>query len=144
MDIDHSLDKLDAELGPASPVRHHVLRRHGDTLLDIPLAAPDRARTWAATIWPGPHGQWERALWELRQRGYRPTVVHYGDVIEFGADTPTQPIRWYGHLTDITDDTIILTGPYPTPEDAHHHAQDMLRRWQATQLTEHTRRIRPH
>lgn len=142
MSTDHILDRLDADLGPASDLRHHVLRRNGNTLLDIPITAPESGRPWAATLWPNPDGTWQRSLWTARPRGYEPVAVHYGDVIEFGADTTRQEVRWYGHLTDVTDDAIILTGPYPTPEDARLAARDALTHWQASQLQAHQHRRR--
>lgn len=144
MSTDHVLNQLDAELGPASSLRHHVLRRHGDALLDLPLAPSAGSRVWAATLWRSADGTWQRSLWTVGPRGFRPSSVHYGDVIEFGVHNAKEELTvWYGHLTDVTDDAVILTGPYPTPEDARPAAGDALARWQANQLNAHQRRRRP-
>lgn len=126
------LEQLDAELEPASDTRHHVLRRHGNVLLDAPLPPC----TWAATLWIDRDGTWQRALWIARRRGFEPTVVRYGDVIEFGTYTATGPVVWYGHLTDVTDDAVICTGPYPALDDAWRAAQHALDRWTALQHSE--------
>ena len=137
MSTEHILDQLDAELGPAAAVRHHVLRRNGNTLLDIPITAPDGRRPWAATLWPNPDGSWQRSLWTARPRGYQPIAVHYGDVIEFGTGAGPTAAIWYGHLTDTTPDAIIITGLYPTAHDAYQCAQDPLHRWRESRLASH-------
>ena len=50
-----------------------------------------------------------------------------GDVIEFGADTPTRPVRWFGIMDSYERDRwATFQGPYPTPADAWYDAQRLL------------------
>ena len=139
MDERDILDELDRELGPAA-TRHHVLRRHGNTLLDTPITSPEGSRVWAATLTLDHTGHWRRIHWRERARGLEPVIVHYGDVIEFGIGTGPTAAIWYGHLTDTTPDAVIVTGPYPTALDAYRCGQDPLRRWQQFCLASHGER----
>ena len=132
------LDELDRELGPAA-TRHHVLRRHGNILLDTPITSLDGSRVWAATLTIDHTGHWRRSQWRQHARGLEPVIVHYGDVIEFGTGTGPSA-AWYGYLTDTTPDAVIITGPDPTAVDAYRCGQDALRRWQGTRLASHGER----
>ena len=50
-----------------------------------------------------------------------------GDVIEFGADTPARPVRWFGIMDSYElDRWATIQGPYPTPTDAWHDAERLL------------------
>ena len=106
MDQRDILDELDRELGPAA-TRHHVLRRHGNTLLDTPITTTDGTRIWAATLTIDHTGHWHRIHWRQHAHGLEPVIVHYGDVIEFGTGAGPTAAVWYGHLTDTTPDAII-------------------------------------
>jgi len=50
-----------------------------------------------------------------------------GDVIEFGADTPARPVRWFGIMDSYEPDRwATIQGPYPSPTDAWDDAQRLL------------------
>jgi hypothetical protein len=118
----------------------HVLRCGYDTLLDLPLIPAPDAHIWVATIWPDPTQphRWGRLIWPpgAAGRGWHiAQLTHLGDVIEFGADTPTTLDRWYGYTVAADPTSLTLVGPYPTPGDAHEDGWASLTRWQHQQAT---------
>ena len=109
----------------------HRLRAPAGVVIDLPLPAAADAHVWVATIWPDAQaGGWARALWEPERsrRGWRlPMELTAGDVIEFGADTPARPVRWFGIMDSYEPDRwATIQGPYPTPTDAWNDAQRLL------------------
>lgn len=56
-----------------------------------------------------------------------PDQLAAGDVIEFGADDHTGPVRWYGIMDSYEVDTwATVPGPHPHPAAAHDDAQRLL------------------
>lgn len=109
----------------------HRLRAPAAVVIDLPVPVASGAHRWVATIWPDEQtGGWARALWEPEpsRRGWRlPMELAAGDVIEFGADTPARPVRWFGIMDSYEPDRwATIQGPYPTPTDAWHDAQRLL------------------
>jgi hypothetical protein len=110
----------------------HRLRAPDGVVIDLPVPVAVNARVWVATIWPDDRvaGGWARAMWESDPigRGWRlPMQLAAGDVIEFGADTPTRPIRWFGIMDSYEPDRwATIQGPYTTPADAWRDAQRLL------------------
>ena len=109
----------------------HRLRAPAAVVIDLPVLVDSNAHLWVATIWPDEQtGGWARALWqpEPSRRGWHlPMELAAGDVIEFGADTPARPVRWFGIMDSYEPDRwATIQGPYPTPTDAWHDAQRLL------------------
>ncbi len=108
----------------------HRLRAPDAVIVELPVPVDATARVWVATIWPDPRvlGGWGRALWEPAVRGWRlPLQLAAGDVIEFGADTPRRPVRWFGIMDSYDPDRwATFQGPYPHPGEAWADAQRLL------------------
>ena len=108
----------------------HRLRTPAAVVIDLPVPTAVDAHVWVATIWPDAQaGGWARALWEPEsRRGWHlPMELAAGDVIEFGADTPARPVRWFGIMDSYEPDRwATIQGPYPTPTDAWNDAQRLL------------------
>lgn len=111
----------------------HRLRAPNGAIIDLPVAVVPGAQVWVATIWPDPNapGGWGRQLWSLDPltgRGWQlPHQLAAGDIVEFGADTPAQPHRWYGIMDSyIVDEWATIQGPYEHPDVAIDHAQRLL------------------
>lgn len=108
----------------------HRLRAPDGVIVDLPVPVDAMSRVWVATIWPDQRvpGGWDRAVWEAAGRGWRlPHQLAAGDVVEFGADTPSQPVRWFGIMDSYEPDRwATLQGPYPSPLDAWNDAQRLL------------------
>ncbi|MGE0304155.1 MAG: hypothetical protein AB7N61_13200 [Acidimicrobiia bacterium] len=112
----------------------HVLRIAHGSLLDIPLDADPEAQVWIATIWPDQHqpGGWGRLIWDRHPSGRGWTIhplTHLGDIIEFGADQPSVPDRWYGYVLDADATAIQLVGPFTEPTSALEDGRASLTRW---------------
>ena len=109
----------------------HRLRAPNGAIIDQPIPTTGHA-PWVATTWPdaAATGGWARGLWhpDPAGRGWRlPHELTAGDVVEFGADTPTGPVRWYGIMDSYeVDRWATLQGPYPHPAVAHDVAQQLL------------------
>jgi hypothetical protein len=125
--------------GPGEPAYdwnrygRHRLRAPDGAIIDLPLPAGPGHTAWVATTWPDPTvpGGWVRQLWvadPASGRGWRlPHQLAAGDIVEFGADSPTGPIRWYGIMDSYkVDRWATLQGPYPHPAAAHDAAQQLL------------------
>ena len=73
----------------------HRLRAPDAVIVDLPVPVAAARQVWVATVWPDSRvaGGWARLAWEVdqdTQRGWRlPMQLAAGDVLEFGADTPT-------------------------------------------------------
>lgn len=111
----------------------HRFRTTDGAIVDLPVPVAGAAAVWVATMWPDHHapGGWVRHPWPLHPttgRGWLlPRQLAAGDVIEFGADTPHQPVRWYGIMdTYQVDHRATVQGPYPHPAAAHDDAQRLL------------------
>lgn len=110
----------------------HRLRAPIAVVLDLPVPVAPGARPWVATIWPDPHvaGGWARDVWDVDpERGgwALPGVLAAGDVLEFGADSPAEPVRWYGIMDGYQHDAhLTVQGPYPHPATAWDDAQRLL------------------
>lgn len=109
----------------------HRLRAPAAVLVDLPVPAAATARLWVATIWPDPRapGGWARFAWppEHERAGwFLPAQLAAGDVLEFGADTPTAPLRWYGIMDSYQTEWMTVQGPYPDPAGAHLESQRLL------------------
>lgn len=110
----------------------HRLRTPNGAVIDLPVPTALAARVWVATIWPEPHASdsWARQLWvpEPTGRGWvLPLELAGCDVVEFGADTLHQPVRWYGILNSYeVDRWTTVQGPYRHPGDAWTDAQRQL------------------
>ena len=111
----------------------HRLRAADGAIIDLPVPVGAGRHVWVATMWPDPHvdGGWARALWQPHPttgRGWRiPLQLAAGDVLEFGADTPQQPVRWYGIMDSYeVDRWATVQGPYPHPAAAYEEAQRLL------------------
>lgn len=118
----------------------HVLRVAHGSLLDNPLDPDPGSSVWVATIWPERQqpGGWGRLVWSRHRSGRGWTIhplTHLGDVIEFGADTTTAIVRWYGYVQDADADAVSLSvvGPFNTPADARQDAIASLERWRRHQ-----------
>lgn len=121
-----------------------LVARHLDgVVLDFPVAPQPGARRWVATVYPDPaiprggYG-WGRELWAPVGRGFKPSRLLAGDVVEFGADHPVPagrkkttlvPNRWYGFVTAVDDEALVLVGPYPGPRAAHQAAYHAMAGW---------------
>jgi hypothetical protein len=111
----------------------HRLRAPGGAIIDLPVPTGGATAVWVATIWPDHRapGGWARDLWPLDPatgRGWQlPGPLAAGDVIEFGADSPGQPVRWYGIMDSYeVDRWATVQGPYPDAAAAHTEAQRLL------------------
>lgn len=107
----------------------HRLRAPHGLLIDVPHSqAPTAANV--ATIWPDPAvpGGWAAQAWSADSphgRGWLlPTRLALGDVVRFA----TPATGWHGIVAGYDDlaGWLTLQGPYPTPADAHAHAQQLL------------------
>ena len=101
----------------------HVLRVAHGSLVDNPLDADPGSHVWIATIWPDRQqpGGWGRLMWDRHPSGRGWTIhplTHLGDVVEFGADTPAQPDRWYGFTISADATSLTVVGPYAIPIEA--------------------------
>ena len=76
----------------------------------------------------GPRPAWQPHPREPAAAGASPPPgAAAGDVLEFGADTPLQPIRWYGIMDSYeVDRWATVQGPYPHPGAAYDEAQRLL------------------
>ena len=115
----------------------HVLRVAHRSLLDNPLDPDPGSHVWVATIWPDRQqpGGWGRLIWDRHPSGRGWAIhpmTHLGDVIEFGADTPAQPDRWYGYVADAAASWLHLIGPFCFPADTHEDAGSSLARWRTS------------
>jgi hypothetical protein len=111
----------------------HRLRAPDAVIVDLPVPITAARQVWVATVFPDSRvaGGWARLAWEIdqdTQRGWRlPMQLAAGDVLEFGADTPTQPVRWYGIMDSYeVDRWATVQGPYPHPAAAWDDAQRLL------------------
>lgn len=111
----------------------HRLRAADGAIIDLPLPTGAARQVWVATMWPDPNvgGGWARTLWQPHPatgRGWRiPLQLAAGDVLEFGADTPQQQVRWYGIMDSYeVDQWATVQGPYPHPAAAYDEAQRLL------------------
>jgi hypothetical protein len=111
----------------------HRLRAPASVVIDLPIASDAASAVWVATVWPDPRapGGWERIPWGVDQHAGRgwvlPQQLAAGDVLEFGADTPTTPVRWYGVLDSYEFDRwLTVQGPYPHLTAAYDDAQRLL------------------
>lgn len=111
----------------------HRLRAADGAIIDVPIPTAAGPQVWLATMWPDPNlaAGWARTLWQpdpATGRGWRiPRQLAAGDVLEFGADTPHQPVRWYGIMDSYdVDQWATIQGPYPHPAAAHDEAQRLL------------------
>ena len=112
----------------------HVLRVAHGSLLDNPLDADPGSQVWIATIWPDRQqpGGWGRLIWDRHPSGRGWTIhplTHLGDVIEFAADTAAGPDRWYGYVTEASEVTVCVVGPFPGPSDALTDGEGFLAHW---------------
>ena len=123
---------------PAHPdfatLDRHVLRVAHGSLLDNPLDADPGSHVWIATIWPDRQqpGGWGRLIWDRHPSGRGWTIhplTHLGDVIEFGADHPAEPDRWYGYVRDAGETSLSLVGPFDSPAGAREDATASLHQW---------------
>ncbi|WP_084692219.1 hypothetical protein [Parafrankia elaeagni] len=124
----------------------------GSVVLDLPFRPPPGWSVRAATLWPdsrSAHG-WGADHWAAGPggRGFVPGLTDVGDVLQFAAESPT-PQReltanvwappesrdapqartvhsWFGYLHGITRTSLIVRGPYQTPEAAYYAAQRAL------------------
>jgi hypothetical protein len=119
-----------------------VLRVHHGMLIDAPMVPTPGSRTWAATVWPDQRapGGWGRAVMApgLTGRGYLADGITPGDVVEFGADYPTQTgrkriemvaRRWYGVILATAPTHVVACGPFPGPEPARQWAEAAMLAW---------------
>lgn len=111
----------------------HRLRAPNGSIIDLPVPTLPGARVWVATIWPDPNlpDGWGRQMWALDPttgRGWQlPHQLTAGDVVEFGADTPEQPLRWHGIMDSYeVDRWATVQGPYEHPAAAYEEAQRLL------------------
>lgn len=111
----------------------HRLRAPNGAVIDLPVPVLPGARVWVATIWPDPQapGGWGRHVWALDPvtgRGWQlPHQLAAGDVLEFGADAPVGPVRWYGIMDSYeVDRWATVQGPYEHPAAAYTEAQRLL------------------
>lgn len=109
----------------------HRLRTPAAIVIDTPLALAGQA--WTATMWPDARlpGGWGRLVWELDPQAARgwllPEALAMGDIIEFGVNSPSRSLRWYGIVDSYDVDAwLTLQGPYPHPATAHHDAERLL------------------
>lgn len=116
-----------------SRLGRHRLRAPNGAVIDLPVPIVPGARVWVATIWPDPNapGGWARQVWALDTatgRGWQlPLQLAAGDVLEFGADTPAAPVRWYGIMDSYAvNEWATMQGPYEHPAAAHEQAQRLL------------------
>lgn len=125
-----------------SQLDRHVFRVALGTIVDFPLHPTPGATVWAATMWPDIRNgnTWARTLWTAgpRGRGFNlDPLIHLGDVIEFGADTPTVQNRWYGYVVHADAYTISAVGPFDNPDQAGVDGRNSLPTW----LDAHTRAV---
>lgn len=111
----------------------HRLRAPNGAIIDLPVPILPGAHVWVATIWPDPNapGGWGRQVWNrdpVTGRGWQlPHQLAAGDVLEFGADAPVGPVRWYGIMDSYeVDRWATVQGPYEHPGTAHDEAQRLL------------------
>jgi hypothetical protein len=111
----------------------HRLRAPNAAIIDFPLTVAAASMVWVATVWPDLHvaGGWARQLWTADPatgHGWQlPLQLAAGDVVEFGADTPEGPVRWYGIMDSYeVDRWATVQGPYPHPSAAYDDAQRLL------------------
>lgn len=111
----------------------HRLRAPNAAIIDFPLPVAAVSTVWVATVWADPHvtGGWARQLWTADPatgHGWQlPLQLAAGDVVEFGADTPEAPERWYGIMDSYeVDRWATVQGPYPHPSAAYDEAQRLL------------------
>lgn len=111
----------------------HKLRAPNGAIIDLPVPVAVGAQVWVATVWPDPNvpGGWARQVWRLDPatgRGWRlPHQLAAGDIVEFGADTPTDIVRWYGIMDSYeVDRWATVQGPYADPAAAWNEAQRLV------------------
>jgi hypothetical protein len=111
----------------------HRLRAPASVLIDLPVPTDPRSHPWVASVWPDAQvpGGWGRMPWDFDQRTGRgwvlPQQLAAGDVLEFGADTPAGPRRWFGVLDAYEFDRwVTVQGPYPHAGGAYDDAQRLL------------------
>lgn len=111
----------------------HRLRAPASVVIEVPVPADASAQVWVASLWADPRapGGWARMLWDVDPRTGRgwvlPQRLAAGDVLEFGADAPAGPPRWYGVLDSYEFDRwVTVQGPYPNPAAAYDDAQRLL------------------
>jgi hypothetical protein len=94
-------------------------------VVDHPFDSTVSYPLWAATMErdAGDPTGWHRIMWAPRRsRGFIIGLLHFGDIVEFGAYRDPYRYRWYGWYTDHGVDAVILTGGYRSPADAEHDA----------------------
>jgi hypothetical protein len=111
----------------------HRLRAPASVVIDLPVPTDAASHVGVASVWPDAlvPGGWQRMLWDVDQctgRGWvLPQQLAAGDVLEFGADNPAGPVRWYGVLDSYEFDRwLIVQGPYPHAAAAYDEAQRLL------------------
>ncbi|CUU56585.1 hypothetical protein Ga0074812_108113 [Parafrankia irregularis] len=143
---------LPSPTAPDNTPFHSFRVAAGSVVLDLPFRPPPGWNVRAATLWPdsrSAHG-WGADHWAIGPggRGFVPGLTDVGDVLQFAAESPTpqreltanvwsapgppdtqQPQTvhsWFGYLHGITRTSLIVRGPYQTPEAAYHAAQRAL------------------
>ncbi|ABW10829.1 hypothetical protein Franean1_1382 [Parafrankia sp. EAN1pec] len=143
---------LPSPTAPDNTPFHSFRVAGGSVVLDLPFRPPPGWTVRAATLWPDSRSSfgWSADHWALGPggRGFVPGLIDVGDVIQFAAEsqtpqhelpaniwaprqTPTaaQPRAihsWFGYLHGITRTSLIVRGPYPSPEAAYYTAQRAL------------------
>lgn len=124
-----------------------VFRHAGGALIDTPDLPPPPPRghglyRWTATLWhDSTHpDRWAALEWVAAPRGWwLPNTLAIGDIVEFGV-TWTGALgrrhthRWFGWLERATPLAVIVTGPYPCPEDAEAAARPRVDELRLAQL----------
>ncbi|WP_076828546.1 hypothetical protein [Frankia sp. CcI49] len=143
---------LPSPTAPDNTPFHSFRVAAGSVVLDLPFRPPPGWNVRAATLWPdsrSAHG-WGADHWAIGPggRGFVPGLTDVGDVVQFATESPTpqreltanvwsapgapdtqqpQPAHsWFGYLHGITRTSLIVRGPYRTPEAAYHAAQRAL------------------
>ncbi|EFC81327.1 hypothetical protein [Parafrankia sp. EUN1f] len=165
---------LPSPTAPDNTPFHSFRVAAGSVVLDLPFRPPPGWNVRAATLWPdsrSAHG-WGADHWAIGPggRGFVPGLTDVGDVLQFAAESPTpqreltanvwsapgapgtqQPRTvhsWFGYLHGITRTSLIVRGPYRTPEAAYHAAQralqiDLVRTDTAREPAHHTEPLHP-
>jgi hypothetical protein len=137
---------------PSPPASEWVFRYGAGELFEFPdLRLPTGGRSrgavmvrrWVATRWPDPHaaGGWAALTWRDGERGVViPGTLAVGDVVEFGIAAHDRSgriaamARWFGHINYATDLALVVTGPFPHPQDAWDAGQRLVDEIRLAQL----------